>query len=145
MNADFLVLKIQDEADSLAEIQDGELLPLGTREVVRQMLDGAFPSVRWPGPASGVWWSGQVFSVEIGFPPEEEPVGSLTLKVRLNPRLEQIWYDEDEEELETFLMALCDPHGWSLFEVASGRRFRFADEKDEEQGPPPPREAGTVH
>lgn len=144
MNADFLVLKIQDEADSVAEIQDGELLPLGSRELVSTLLEGAFPSIRWQGPASGVWWSGEVFCVEILFSSEEEPVGSLTLKVRLNPKLEQVWLDEDEEELEGFLVALCDPHGWSLFDVGSGRRFRFSDEQDG-HGPSPVWEAGPVN
>ena len=144
MNADFLVLKIQDEADSIEEIHDGELLPLGSRELVSSLLEGAFPSIRWQGPASGVWWSGEVFSVEILFSSTEEPVGSLTLKVRLNPRLEQTWLDEDEEELEGFLVALCDPHGWSLFDVGSGRRFRFSDEQE---GHHPSRawEAGPVN
>lgn len=145
MNADFLVLKIQDEVDSLEQIQDGEPLPLGSRELVRQMLDGAFPSVSWPSPASGFWWSGQVFSVEIGFPQDEEPVGSLTLKVRLNPRLEQVWLDEDEEELESFLLALCDPHGWCLFDLASGRRFRFSDEQEDGHGATPRWEVGPVN
>lgn len=145
MNADFLVLKIQDEVDSLEEIQDGELLPLGSRKLVSTLLEGAFPSIRWQGPATGVWWSGEVFSVEILFSSPEEPVGSLTLRVRLNPRLEQVWFDEDEEELESFLVALCDPHGWSLFDVASGRRFRFSDEKEEGHGPPPRWEVGPVN
>lgn len=145
MNADFLVLKIQDEAGSIEEIQDEELLPLGSRELVSRLLEGAFPSIRWRGPERGVWWSGEVFSVEIVFKSAEEPVGSLTLKVRLNPRLEQVWLDEDEEELEGFLVALCDPHGWSLFEVGSGRRFKFSDEKEEGHGPPAVWEAGPVN
>lgn len=144
MNADFLVLKIQDEADSIEEIQDGELLPLGPRKLVSKLLEGAFPSIRWRGPTSGVWWSGEVFSVEILFSSAEEPVPSLTLKVRLNPKLEQTWFDEDEEELEGFLVALCDPHGWSLFDVGSGRRFRFSDEQ-EGHVPPPVSEAGLVN
>ncbi len=144
MNADFLVLKIQDEAGSIEEIQNGELLPLGPRESVSKLLEGAFPSIRWWGPTSGVWWSGEVFSVEILFSSAEEPVGSLTLKVRLNPKLEQVWFDEDEEELEGFLVALCDPHEWSLFDVGSGRRFRFSDEQ-EGHGPSPVSEAGPVN
>lgn len=145
MNADFLVLKIQDEADSLEEIQQGEMLPLGPRKMVTKLLEGAFPSIHWYGPTNGIWWSGEVFSVQILFTAPEEPVPSISLRVRLNPRLEQVWLDEDEEELETFLMALCDPHGWSLFDVESGRRFRFSDEKEEGHTLPPAWEAGPVN
>ena len=74
MNADFLVLKIQDEVASLDELRDGETRPLGLREQVRRAVEQALPSVRWQSEALGVWWSGDAFSVEIGLPRDEEPV-----------------------------------------------------------------------
>ena len=146
MNADFVALKIHDEVSSLNELRDGETHTLGTRSEVRAQIEQAFPSVRWQHEALGVWWSGEVFSVEIGLP-EEEPVHSLTLKVRMHPLLgADGWLPDEEEELEGFLLALCDAEGWTLFDLASGRRFVFGDEiEDEEIKPPAWHEAGPVN
>ncbi len=130
MNADFLVLKVQDEVGSLDELMEGEPLPMGTRTEVMGMLENALPSIDWNG-ASGLWWSGEVFSVEAVLPAAEEVVRSVTLKVRLNPAMASgPLIRADEAELETFLLALCDPQGWSLFELGSGRAYRFSDEVD---------------
>ncbi|MFL6200224.1 MAG: hypothetical protein ACJ76J_13675 [Thermoanaerobaculia bacterium] len=147
MNADFLVLKIDDEVASLDELSDGENHPLGTREEIRMQIEQALPSVRWQGEALGVWWSGEVFSVEIGLPGYEEPVFSLTLKVRIHPLLGGgAWLPEEEKELESFLVALCDAAGWTLFDLASGSRFDFGDElEDDELAPPAWHEAGLVN
>ena len=146
MNADFLVLKIHDEVASLNELRDGEAHTLGLREEVRRQVEQALPSVRWQHEGLGIWWSGEVFSVEIGLP-EEEPVHSLTLKVRMHPMLgANAWLPDEEEELESFLVALCDPAGWTLFDLASGRRFEFGDELENgEIEPPAWQEAGLVN
>jgi hypothetical protein len=146
MNADFLVLKIHDEVASLNELKDGEARTLGTRQAVRRQIEQALPSVRWQEEGLGVWWSGEVFSVEIGLP-DEEPVHSLTLKVRMHPMLgANAWLPDEEEELESFLVALCDPAGWTLFDLASGRRFEFGDElEDGEIEPQSWHEAGLVN
>ena len=146
MNADFLILKIHDEVASLNELKDGEARTLGTRTEVRGLIGQALPSVRWQEEGLGVWWSGEVFSVEIGLP-DEEPVHSLTLKVRMHPMLgANAWLPDEEEELESFLVALCDPLGWILFDLASGRRFEFGDELEEEEVEPPTwHEAGLVN
>ena len=138
MNADFLVLKIHDEVASLNELRDGETQPLGLRDEVRSLIEQALPSVHWHDEALGVWWSGEIFSVEISLPREEEPVHSLTLKVRMHPALgANGWLPDEEEELEDFLIALCDPVGWTLFDLAGGRRFEFGDELENE-GPQQP-------
>jgi len=147
MNADFLVLKIHDEVASLNELKDGEARTLGVRQAVRRQIEQALPSVRWQEEGLGVWWSGEVFSVEIGLP-DEEPVHSLTLKVRMHPMLgANAWLPDEEEELESFLVALCDPAGWTLFDLASGRRFEFGDEleDDDETELPAWHEAGPVN
>jgi hypothetical protein len=146
MNADFLVLKIHDEVASLNELRDGEAHTLGTRVEVRAQIEQALPSVRWQDEGLGVWWSGEIFSVEIGLP-DEEPVHSLTLKVRMHPILgADAWLPDEEAELEHFLVALCDSAGWTLFDLASGRRFEFGDElEDEEAEPPAWHEAGPVN
>ena len=146
MNADFLVLKIHDEVASLNELRDGEAQALGLQEEVRRQVEQALPSVRWQEERLGVWWSGEVFSVEIGLP-DEEPVHSLTLKVRMHPMLgANAWLPDEEEELESFLVALCDSAGWTLFDIASGRRFEFGDElEDGEIEPPNWHEAGLVN
>src|SRR5688572_28008582 len=128
MNADFLILKIHDEVASLNELKDGEARTIGLREEVRQQIEQALPSVRWQDEDLGVWWSGEVFSVEIGLPRNEEPIHSLTLKVRMHPTLGAAWLPDEEEELESFLLALCDSAGWTLFDLGSGRRFQFGDE-----------------
>ena len=133
MNADFLVLKVKDHAGSLGDLADGESLPLGSRAEVRQALENALPSIDWDG-ASGLWWNGEVFSIEAVVPDGSDPetVRSITLKVRLNPALSAgPWVRSDEAELESFLLALCDPQGWSLFELGTGRIFEFADEAGE--------------
>jgi hypothetical protein len=149
MNADFLVLKIHDEVASLNELKDGEAHPLGLREEVRGQIEQALPSVRWQEEGLGVWWSGEIFSVEIGFPRHEEPVHSLTLKVRMHPALggAAAWLPDEEKELESFLVALCDPLGWSLFDLASGRCFEFGDEDEEDEAAKIPawHEAGPVN
>lgn len=148
MNADFLVLKIHDEVASLDELRDDEARPLGVREEVRQLIEQALPSVRWKGETLGVWWSGEVFSVEISLPRNEEPIHSLTLKVRMHPALGASgWLPDEEEELESFLVALCDPLGWTLFDLASGRRFEFVDEVEDDEEPEPAawHEAGLVN
>jgi hypothetical protein len=146
MNADFLVLKIQDEAGSLDELREGESRPLGLRLWVRLAIEQAFPSVRWPEPARGVWWSGEVFSVEIEMPRETDLVSFLTLKIRLNPRrAAEGWRREDEDELELFLTALCDPPGWTLFELPGGRLYRFRDETGEQETQPAHPELGSVN
>lgn len=132
MNADFLVLKVQDLVNSLAELADSESLPLGSRAAVRQALESALPSIDWDGD-SGLWWSGEIFSIEavISDGPEDEAVRSITLKVRLNPALSAgPWLRSDEAELEGFLLAICDPQGWSLFELGSGLLYEFMDEMD---------------
>lgn len=146
MNADFLVLKIHDEVASLNELRDGEAHSLGLREEVRRQIEQALPSVRWQNEGLGVWWSGEVFSVEIGLP-DEEPVHSLTLKVRMHPTLgANAWLPDEEEELEHFLVALSDPAGWTLFDLGSGRRFEFGDELENgEIEPPAWQEAGLVN
>lgn len=147
MNADFLVLKIHDEVASLNELRDGEAQTLGTREEVRAQIGQALPSVSWQSEALGIWWSGEIFSVEIGLP-DEEPVHSLTLKVRMHPILggTDAWLPDEEEELESFLLALCDPLGWTLFDLASGRRFHFDDEiLEDEIRPQAWHEAGPVN
>jgi len=146
MNADFLVLKIHDEVASLNELKDDEARTLGVREEVRRQIEQALPSVRWQEEGQGVWWSGEVFSVEIGLP-DEEPVHSLTLKVRMHPMLgANAWLSDEEDELEDFLVALCDPAGWTLFDLASGRRFEFGDElEDGESEPSAWHEAGLVN
>ena len=146
MNADFLALKIHDEVSSLNELRDGETHTLGTRAEVRGQIEQALPSIQWPNEAVGVWWSGEVFSVEIRLP-DEEPVHSLTLKVRMHPLLgADAWLPDEEEELEGFLLALCDAEGWTLFDLASGRRFVFGDEiEDEEIKQPAWHEAGPVN
>ena len=146
MNADFLVLRIHDEVASLNELKDGEARSLGTRVEVRRQIEQALPSVRWQDEGLGVWWSGEVFSVEIGLP-DEEPVHSLTLKVRMHPMLgADAWLPDEEEELESFLVALCDPAGWTLFDLTSGRRFEFGDEiEDDEAEPPTWHESGPVN
>jgi hypothetical protein len=133
MNADFLVLKVQDQVGSLGDLADGESLPLGSRAEVRRALENALPSIDWDG-GSGLWWSGEVFSIEAVVPEgaEEEAVRSVTLKVRLNPALSAgPWLRSDEAELESFLLALCDPQGWTLFELGTGRIFEFTDEVEE--------------
>jgi hypothetical protein len=130
MDVDFLVLKVQDLVNSLAEVADGESLPLGSRAEVRRALESALPSIDWDG-SSGLWWSGEVFSIEAVVPdgPDDEAVRSITLKVRLNPALSAgPWLRSDEAELESFLLAICDPQGWSLFELGSGLLYEFADE-----------------
>lgn len=129
MNADFLVLKVQDHVGSLAELADGESLPLGSRAEVRQALESALPSIDWDG-GSGLWWNGEVFSIEAVLPERpDETVRSLTLKVRLNPALSAgPWMRSDEAELEGFLLAICEPQGWSLFELGSGLLYEFVDE-----------------
>lgn len=132
MNADFLVLKVQDLVNSLAELADGESLPLGSRAEVRRALESAMPSIDWDG-SSGLWWSGEIFSIEAVVPdgPDDEAVRSITLKVRLNPALSAgPWLRSDEAELESFLLAICDPQGWSLFELGSGLLYEFTDEMD---------------
>lgn len=146
MNADFLVLKFHDEVASLNELRDDEARTLGTREEVRAQIEQALPSIRWQEEGLGVWWSGEVFSVEIGLP-DEEPVHSLTLKVRMHPMLgANAWLPDEEDELEDFLVALCDPAGWTLFDLASGRRFEFGDEFEEDEIEPPTwHEAGPVN
>ena len=147
MNADFLVLRIHDEVASLNELKDGEARSLGTRDEVRRQIEQALPSVRWQDEGLGVWWSGEVFSVEIGLP-DEEPVHSLTLKVRMHPLLgADAWLPDEEAELEHFLVALCDPLAWTLFDLASGRRFEFGDEieDDDETELPAWYEAGPVN
>jgi hypothetical protein len=133
MNADFLVLKVQDHVGSLDDLADGESLPLGSRAEVRRALENALPSIDWDG-GCGLWWSGEVFSIEAVIPDgaEEETVRSVTLKVRLNPALSAgPWPRSDEAELESFLLAVCDPQGWSLFELGSGRIYEFNDEVEE--------------
>jgi hypothetical protein len=146
MNADFLVLKVHDEVASLEELQEGEAQPLGSREQVRRAVEHALPAARWPDGASSLWWSGAVFSIEIGLPPEEEPVRSLTLKIRCHPEIGPSgWLPEDEEELDMFLVGLCDPYGWSLFDLASGRLHRFRDEQDDDWRQPTWREVGLVN
>jgi hypothetical protein len=147
MDADFLVLKVQDYVGSLDELADGESLPLGSRAEVRRALENALPSMEWE-RGSGLWWNGEVFSVEAVIPdgPEEDPVLSVTLKVRLNPAFSAgPWIRSDEAELESFLLALCDPQGWSLFELGSGRIFEFADEIEEDAPGPLLRTAGLVN
>jgi hypothetical protein len=131
MNADFLVLKVQDLVNSLAEA-DGESLPLGSRAEVRKALESALPSIDWDG-SSGLWWSGEVFSIEAVIPDgaDDEDVRSITLRVRLNPALSAgPWLRSDEAELEGFLMAISDPQGWSLFELGSGLLYEFLDETE---------------
>jgi hypothetical protein len=133
MDADFLVLKVRDYVGSLEELAEGEPLPLGSRDEVRQALENALPTIDWDGD-SGLWWSGEVFSIEASVPPtrEDESVASVTLKVRLNPALSAgPWLRSDEAELESFLLAICDPQGWSLFELGSGRLHEFPDEIEE--------------
>jgi hypothetical protein len=77
---------------------------------------------------------------------EEETVRSVTLKVRLNPALSAgPWLRPDEAELESFLLAVCDPQGWSLFELGSGRIFEFTDEIEESTDGFPLRMAGLVN
>lgn len=129
MNADFLMLKVHDHVGSLDELADGESLPLGSRAEVRQALENALPSIDWDGD-SGLWWNGEVFSIEAVLPDgEPEVIRSVTLRVRLNPALSAgPWMRSDEAELETFLLALCDPQGWSLFELGSGQAYEFSDE-----------------
>jgi hypothetical protein len=147
MDADFLVLKVRDYVGSLDELADGESLPLGSRAEVKLALENALPSMDWE-RGSGLWWNGEVFSVEAVIPdgPEEEAVLSVTLKVRLNPALSAApWIRSDEAELESFLLALCDPQGWSLFELGSGRIFEFADEIQEDTPRPLLRTAGLVN
>lgn len=146
MNADFLVLKIHDEVDSLNELRDGEIRPLGMAEEVRLLIEQALPRVSWKDDAVGVWWSGEVFSVEIGLPSREEPIHSFTLKVRLHPSLGAGgWLPDEEDELENFLLGLCDPNGWLLFDLASGRRFAFRDEYEEDEPELTWSEAGPVN
>ncbi|HWM93672.1 MAG TPA: hypothetical protein VN493_23140 [Thermoanaerobaculia bacterium] len=146
MNADFLVLKIHDEVASLNELREGESKPLGFREQVRKAVGQALPSVRWLEDSRAVWWSGEVFSVEIGLPMDEDPVRSLTLKVRLNPGLGSSgWLSEEEDELENFLLGLCDPNGWILFDLASGRRYQFRDEVEEDEAEATWSEVGPVN
>lgn len=150
MNADFLVLKVQDHVVSLDELADGESLPLGSRAEVRHALENALPSIDWDGD-SGLWWSGEIFSIEAVIPegPEGLPgeaVRSVTLKVRLNPALSAgPWMRSDEAELESFLLAICDPQGWSLFELGSGRIFEFTDEIGEIASSYALRTAGLVN
>lgn len=147
MNADFLVLKILDEVASLNELRDGEARTLGTREEVRALIEQALPSVRWQNEAVGVWWSGEIFSIEIRLQ-DEEPVHSLTLQVRMHPLFgAEAWLPEEEKELEGFLVALCDSAGWTLFDLGSGRRFEFRDELEEEEEAELPawHEAGPVN
>lgn len=147
MNTDFLVLKILDEVASLNELRDGEARILGTREEVRAQIGQALPSVRWQDEALGVWWSGEVFSIEIRLP-DEEPVHSLTLRVRMRHIFgADAWLPEEEKELEVFLLALCDAAGWTLFNLGSGRRFEFRDELEEEEETelPARHEAGPVN
>jgi hypothetical protein len=146
MNTDFLVVKIHDEVGFLDELKEGEALPLGSREQVRSLLESALPSVQWEDERSGTWWSGDVFSVEIGFPDDGETVRTLTLKVRLNPALSAAgWLRADEAELESFLLALCDPNEWSLFDASSGLRHQFPDEHEGSWREPPLRQAGLVN
>jgi hypothetical protein len=146
MNADFLVLKIHDEVASLNELRDGETQPLGLRDEVRGLIEQALPSVHWQDEVLGVWWSGEIFSVEISLPRDEEPVHSLTLQVRMHPALGASgWLPDEEEELEGFLVALCDPAGWTLFDLTSGRRFEFGDELEDQPQPPAWYLAGPVN
>lgn len=134
MNADFLVVKIHDEVASLDELREGEGRPLGLRTQVRRAVEQALPSIRWPDESMGVWWSGEIFSLEIELPRHEEPVRSLTLRVRINPSFGPSgWLSEEEDELEGFLLGLCDPNSWVLFDLASGRRFQFRDEFEEDE------------
>lgn len=147
MNADFLVVKIHDEVASLDELREGENRPLGLRAQVRRAVEQALPLVRWPDDSTGVWWSGEIFSLEIELPRDEEPVRSLTLKVRINPAFGPSgWLPEEEDELEGFLLGLCDPNSWVLFDLASGRRFQFRDEFEEDEPVETTwREAGLVN
>lgn len=146
MNADFLVLKIQDEVGSLDELREGEARPLGLRPRIRLGIGQAFPSVRWTDPARGIWWSGEDFSVEIEMPRDSDLASFLTLKIRLNPsRSAEGWKPEDEEELDLFLTALCDPLGWTLFELPSGQLYRFLDETEERVPAPARPELGAVN
>ncbi|HEX3130182.1 MAG TPA: hypothetical protein VH394_22800 [Thermoanaerobaculia bacterium] len=145
MDADFLVLKVQDHVGSLGELEDRESLPLGGRDEVRQALENALPSIDWHGN-SGLWWSGEVFSIEAVLPEGPDPLRSFTLKVRLNPALSAgPWLRSDEAELEAFLVAVCDPNGWSLFELGSGRIYEFTDEIEESSSGFPLRTAGLVN
>lgn len=132
MDADFLVLKLQDHARSLAELEKDESLPLGSRAAVRKALENALPSIDWSA-GSGLWWNGEVFSIEavVSEGPDEEILHSITLKVRLNPAMSAgSWLRSDEAELEGFLLAVCDPQGWSLFELGTGLIYELADETD---------------
>jgi hypothetical protein len=145
MNADFLMLKVQDHVGSLDELADAESLPLGSRAEVRQALANALPSIDWDGD-SGLWWNGEVFSIEVVLSegPEQEIIRSVTLRVRLNPALSAgPWMRSDEAELETFLLALCDPQGWTLFELGSGHAYEFSDEAEDDGLPL--RAAGLVN
>ena len=145
MDADFLVLKVRDHVSSLGEIEDSESLPLGSRAEVRQALENALPSIDWSGD-SGLWWSGEVFSIEAEVPEGPDPVLSFTLRVRLNPALSAgPWLRSDEAELESFLVAICDPGGWSLFELGSGHVYEFIDEIEESPSGFPLRTAGLVN
>jgi hypothetical protein len=146
MDADFLVLRIRDHVGSLAELAEAESLPLGSRAEVRRALENALPSIDWNG-GSGQWWSGEVFSIEAVIPDgPEEAVRSVTLRVRLNPALSAgPWLRSDEAELESFLLAICDPQGWSLFELGSGLIYEFADEVAESFFGFPLRTAGLVN
>ena len=147
MDADFLVLKVQDYVGSLAELAEGESLPLGSRAEVRQALENALPSIDW-NEGTGLWWNGEVFSIEAQVPegPDDELLRSVTLRVRLHPALSAgPWVRSDEAELETFLMAICDPKGWSLFELGSGLIYEFADEIPESGLGFPLRTAGLVN
>jgi hypothetical protein len=124
MNADLLVLRVHDEVASLQELQEGEALPLGTLEQVRQAFSNALPSMTWSDDRNGVFWNAQVFSIECVLPHDQEAPHSATLHVRLHPALIRGgWYDEDEEELSVLLLGLCDPNEWCLFDVDTGRRF----------------------
>lgn len=145
MNADFLVLKIHDEVGTLDDLTEGEAQPLGLRPRVRQTIGQALPSVHWTEPTRGVWWNGKTFSVEIEMPPNTELVAYLTLKIRLNPSRSEGWRREDEDDLELFLTALCDPPGWSLFDLPSGSLYRFRDEKEEQESSPARPELSVVN
>lgn len=129
MDTDLLVIKTRDEVDGLEELQEGDVEPLGSRLAVRLALASALPGLAWADEDTGVWRNAEVFAIEIRLPAEADPVPSMVLRVRLDPSRKLAgWSLPDEGELEEVLIALCDPHGWSLFYEATRTRFRFVDE-----------------